>query len=165
MIQKVVLYYIDQSVSVDTMHNIALDTIVTCTTLRHTLAFSGSCSSDSGTCRPSKKETCIYSFLYKTSSVQYNACLLYQGLRSRGTWGHRCTFCKNYPPPPHLGFLEAFGDHSWPPLFELWEIPGHIMTLKVCIWPQFSIFGCFRSHPRPLILKPSATPVLYWSWW
>ena len=25
--------------------------------------------------------------------------------------------------------------------------------------PQYFIFGCFRGHSRPLILKPSATPV------
>ena len=33
------------------------------------------------------------------------------------------------------------------------------MTLKVCILtPNFFISGCFRGHPWPLILKPSAIP-------
>ena len=58
---------------------------------------------------------------------------------------------------PNFWFLAAFGNHSWPPLFELWQIPEQVMTLKVCILtPNFFVSGCFRGHPRPLILKPSA---------
>ena len=60
---------------------------------------------------------------------------------------------------PNFGFVAAFGDYSWPSVFELWGIPEQVMIKVFILTPNYFICGCFRGHPRPLILNVySATP-------
>ena len=76
-----------------------------------------------------------------------------------GTWGHRCTFCKNDPQLWISG--SCWGSFMTPSFWALGNSWASSDPQSLHFDPQFFISGCFRGHPRPLNLKPSATP---WCW-
>ena len=72
------------------------------------------------------------------------------------TGGHGCTFCKN-----DLQFWISgifWGTFMTPSFWALANSWAGNDPQSLHFDPQFFISSCFRGHPRPLILRPSATP-------